>query len=129
MGWLKAIKRWFTGRAADDAARAVEIARQALPIVELVARLTPTRADDEILRLFTLFGLPAVDSFLALPVEARGRALMHAAATQLARIVPGVPGRVLDLAVQMAVVELRGAGAVPAPAPAPAAAPADEVAE
>lgn len=107
MGWMRAILKWFSSRAANDAAQAADLAKKALPVVEWIARLTPTRADDELIRLFQTIGVPAVDAWLAVPVEHRGRALFHAAAHELRRRFPGAADRIIDLAVQMAVVETK----------------------
>lgn len=107
MKWFKRLVGYFTGRALDDIARAAELAKKALPIVTFVAALTPTRADDEIIALFKKYTIPGVEAWLALPKEQRGRALMQAAASQLKRVAPDEADRVIDLAVQIAVVQLR----------------------
>jgi len=109
MGWFRAIRKWFTANAVNDASMAADLAKKAIPIVRIVARLTPTRVDDEIVRLFETFGIPKIDAWLELPIESRGRALFHAAAHELKRWAPGTVDRVIDLAVQMAVVEVKAA--------------------
>lgn len=106
MGFLKKMFGWltkyFSTRAEADLAKTRDLVGIALPIVELVTKLTPTRADDEIIALFKQFALPHVDAFLALPRDKRGLALLDVASTLLARQEPGVASRILHTAVQLA---------------------------
>jgi hypothetical protein len=104
MNWLMKIGSWFGGRYMRDA---VVLAEQALPIVRLVAKLTPTRADDEILRAAHELGVPIAKQWLALEPSERGRALLQIASSALKARVPSAAGRVIDLAVQLAVVRMR----------------------
>jgi hypothetical protein len=48
-----------------------------------------------------------VDAWLALSANQRGRALLHVASTRLKRITPDSADRIIDLAVQLAVVQMR----------------------
>lgn len=98
---------YVTGRAAQDITAAVELVKDALPLVRTIAALTPTRADDELVKLFDHFAMPQVDAWLALSANQRGRALLHVASTQLKRITPDSADRIIDLAVQLAVVQMR----------------------
>lgn len=111
MKWIKAfylkMLAYVSGRAAQDIAAAVELTKLALPIVQRVAILTPTRSDDELLRLFQDYAVPGVENWLQLPEAQRGRALMQVAATQLKRVAPDTVDRIIDLAVQAAVVQSR----------------------
>jgi hypothetical protein len=111
MKWLKRffarIGSYLSGRAVRDAEAGIELLRFALPIVKHIADITPTRADDEIVRLFEAYGIPAVDRWLSLPVEHRGRALMHVAAVALKRITPDSVDRIIDFAIQAAVLEVK----------------------
>lgn len=107
MKWFLKLFSYFQGRAADDVARALEVSKSALPIVARIATLTPTRMDDEIIALFQHFAVPNVEAWLKLPVEERGRALMQVAAQELKRVAPGTTGRIIDLAVQFAVIQMR----------------------
>lgn len=107
MKWFLKLFSYFKGRAADDVARALEISKSALPIVQLIAALTPTRMDDEIIALFQRFAVPNVEAWLRLPMEERGRALMQVAALELKRRTPEATGRIIDLAIQFAVVQMR----------------------
>lgn len=113
MKWIKTfylkMLSYVSGRAAQDIATAVELTRLALPIVQRVAALTPTRSDNELVRLFQEYAVPGVHAWLQLPREQRGRALMQVAATQLKRVAPDTVDRIIDLAVQAAVVESRAA--------------------
>ncbi len=98
---------YVTGRAAQDITAAVELLKDALPIVRTIAALTPTRADDELVKLFEHFAIPQVEAWLALSANQRGRALLHVASTRLKRITPDSADRIIDLAVQIAVVQMR----------------------
>jgi hypothetical protein len=104
MNWIMKIGSWFGGRQMRDA---VGLAEQALPIVRLVAKLTPTRADDEILRAAEELGVPIAKQWLALEPSERGRALLQIASSALKARVPSAVGRVIDLAVQLAVVQMK----------------------
>lgn len=77
---------YASGRAAQDIAAAVELTKLALPIVQRVAVLIPTRSHDKIVRLFQHYAVPGVEAWLQLPQAQRGRALMQVAATQLTRV-------------------------------------------
>ena len=117
MNWIKSLSlklfSYFSGRASRDVAAAVDLTKMALPIIERIAAMTPTRSDDEIVRLFREYAIPHADRWLALPSEQRGRALMQVAAIQLKRLTPDPADRIIDLAVQLAFVQFRadeGAG-------------------
>jgi hypothetical protein len=85
--------------------RAAELVPIALPIVESITWLTPTRADDELVELFARYALPEIDAFLALPREDRGMALLKVATSLLAPKAPkGTPTHILNAAVDLAVV-------------------------
>ena len=111
MKWIKSLSRklaaYFSGRASQDVSAAIEMIALALPIVERIAALTPTRSDDEIVRLFREYTIPQAETWLALPREQRGRALLQVAAVQLKRLTPDAADRIIDLAVQLAVVQFR----------------------
>ncbi len=104
MNWLMRIGSLLGGRQMRDA---VGLAEQALPIVRLIAVLTPTRTDDEILRAAQELGVPIAKQWLALEPSDRGRALLQIASSALKARVPSAAGRVIDLAVQLAVVRMR----------------------
>lgn len=100
---VSAVRRFVAGdRAKAAVAQAVAMVKQALPIVEAIALLTPTRADDEIVALFKAYGLPAVEKWLELPADRRGAALFEAASQLLARQFPGVLMNIINTSVQMA---------------------------
>ena len=101
---FKAVRRWFSERAMSDIERAAALVGPAIQIVAVVAALTPTRSDDELIELFRHYAVPGVDAWLALPPADRGRALMTVAARELKRLTPDVGDRIIDLAVQLAVV-------------------------
>jgi hypothetical protein len=111
MKWIKSLSRklvaYFSGRASQDVSAAIELIALALPIVERIAALTPIRSDDEIVRLFRDYTIPQAETWLALPREQRGRALLQVAAIQLKRLTPDAADRIIDLAVQLAVVQFR----------------------
>ena len=99
-----AIAKIFGAGGPAEAAvkRALAIVPVALPIVEMIAKATPTRADDEIIALFREHGLPWVEYWLGPPVEKRGAALFQAASLLLVRLVPGMPMNIINAAVQIA---------------------------
>ncbi|MFN0165603.1 MAG: hypothetical protein ACKV22_04155 [Bryobacteraceae bacterium] len=112
MNYLKKLielfSRYFqSGQAEKDLLKARNLVGAALPLVQALATLTPSRSDDEIVALFTQYSLPYVDRFLALPAEKRGLALMDAASTLLGRQHPGTATRILNAAVQMAYMAFR----------------------
>jgi hypothetical protein len=111
MNWIKSFSlrlfSYFSGRASRDVAAAVDLTKMALPIIERIAALTPTRSDDEIVRLFRETAIPHADAWLALPIEQRGRVLMQVAAVQLKRLTPDPADRIIDLAIQLAFVQFR----------------------
>jgi len=104
MNWIMKIGAFVGGRQLRDA---VGLAEQALPVVRLIAKLTPTRTDDEILRAAQELGVPIAKQWLALEPAERGRALLQIASSALKARVPSAAGRVIDLAVQFAVVQMR----------------------
>lgn len=107
MNWIHKIVNFFSKRGMSDIERAAHLMVVAVPIVEMVARMTPTRSDDELIDLFKSYAIPGVEAWLAVPPESRGRALMTVAATALKRITPDKIDRIIDLAVQLAVVEAK----------------------
>jgi len=111
MNWIKSLYRklfaYYSGRASQDVSAAIDLIALALPIVERIAAFTPTRSDDEIVRLFRDYAIPQAETWLALPREQRGRALLQVAAIQLKRVTPDAADRIIDLAVQLAVVQFR----------------------
>jgi hypothetical protein len=100
-GKIVAAFRSDSVRSALDSA--VKLVPKALPIVADIAAMTPTRSDDEILALFTRFGMPYVDQYIALPVQDRGVALAKVATAQLKQIAPAYSSNIIDTAVQLAV--------------------------
>ena len=104
-GFFAKVFRWF---AIDAAQRVAEKVRQycmaALPVVEFIASMTPTRIDDEIIALCKKFGLSNLDKYLALPQEERGEALMAAAISELQKRFPYAPISQLRAAIEFAVV-------------------------
>lgn len=99
------IKRLFTP----------SMARKAYDIVKIVAQLTPTRADDELIALFERYAVPGLAIFIQLPPEQRGVALLEAAATELARHYPAAKRTEIDAAIVSAVGNLKGLTEEPLP--------------
>lgn len=99
---------WFSGNQAQKIAEAIKnYAIAALPVVEFIASLTPTRADDEIVDLFKRLLLPNVEAYLALPKEDRGAALMAAGLSLLQKQFPDVPVSQLRAAIELAVQAMK----------------------
>ena len=96
--------RFFSSDAAQRVAEKIqEYARAALPVVEFIASLTPTRADDEIIALFKRFALGNVEAYLALPQSDRGAALIAAAVAQLQTVYPAASVANLRAGIELAV--------------------------
>ena len=101
---------WFRSEKSQAAlAKAFELVPQALSVVEIVAHLTPTRADDELAQLFRMYAIPYIERYLGLPREQRGEALKHAAVTMLKSQAGtfGVPEHILGAAIELALVKMR----------------------
>jgi hypothetical protein len=85
-------------------ATAYDVMLQALPIVELIASLTPTRADDEIVAMIRKYALPIPLPEGPLSDLDKQNYLANAAFLLVKEQVKaaGVPDNVIDLGVQMA---------------------------
>lgn len=109
--WIKKVfaklAAWFNG---DQPAKVMEIAKTALPFVSAFATLTPTRADDELIRLFERYGLPSVDRWLTFPQNERGIALAWGVSRLLAKKYPSMPTRIIRWAVETAYNMYRESG-------------------
>lgn len=116
-GFTKAFA-WLNGPGKHSIETIMDIAQQALPVVEFIASLTPTRVDDEIIALFKVYGLPMAkaQSWLQFAQSERGGALLEAATAELRRRFPGLPDHVLQTAIQLAVVALKQQNASDNPA-------------
>lgn len=104
------IKVWqfINGPSGEKVAKLiVQMSITALPIVEAIAAITPTQADDEIIALFKKYALPGVEKYLAFPPGQRGIALSDAAVSELAKDFPGTPTYLLKLAVEQAVAKYK----------------------
>lgn len=100
---FKYLWRLFTGDRLRSILQNVDrLVGVALPVVEEIAALTPTRTDDEILALFKRFRVE-VEGWLGLPQDQRGAALMHVATQQLQRLYPALPVNEIQSAIQLAV--------------------------
>jgi hypothetical protein len=82
---------------------------KALPVVKMIAALTPTRADDVIIMLFEKYAVPNVNAFLILPEKDRGPALLEVATTIVEKQMEGVDNSIVKAGVQFAVVQLKAA--------------------
>lgn len=100
--------KFLTGANGQKFAdRMKEIYNQAMPLVRLIASLTPTRTDDEIIALFDMFVVPNVDWYLALPVDKRGSALLEVAVTQMQKQFPSAPIWLLKDIIGRAVTDMK----------------------
>lgn len=99
---------FFTSDKAQAIAQEIlKYAQAALPIVEFIARMTPTGIDDEIIQLFKRFGLANVEAYLAVPQTGRADALLNAAVAQLQKKYPEAPVSQLRAAVELALQKYR----------------------
>lgn len=108
MNLFKKIFKYLSTRGMSDVEKAAKLVIIAVPIVDMVARLTPTRSDEELVALFQTYAVQGVEAWLALPTKDRGRALMTVAAAALKRLTPRTLDRIIDLAIQLAVLEVKG---------------------
>lgn len=105
--WLSSVWSFITGDRLRLVFQKIDaMVQTALPIVEEIAALTPTRTDDEIIRLFKKYELDA-RTWVVLPNEQRGAALMYAATKQLEKQYPTVPWNQLQSAAQLAVTVIK----------------------
>ena len=103
-GFFQKVFSFFTSDKAQAIAQKIQdYAAAALPVVEFIASITPTRADDEIIALFKRFALPKVEAYLALPKADRGAALIAAAQAELQKRFPDAPISQLRAAIELAV--------------------------
>lgn len=87
-----------------------ELVQVAMPIVQLVAALTPTRADDEIVALIYKYALPVAIPREPLTDAEKGAVLKTAAVTILRNQLHSPPAdSILDTAVQMAFLAFKNA--------------------
>ena len=101
--FFKRVAGWFgDGNAVKKVLdQAYGLLTAALPIVEDIAKLTPTRADDEIVALIRKWGLK-LHVLTYTDERSKGLFLHQIAAASLKRVFPGMPNSVIDLAVQLA---------------------------
>lgn len=107
LGFFKKLWRFVTGDKLKGILQRIDnMVGVALPIVEEVAALTPTRSDDEIVALFKRFRI-TVEGWLGLPQDQRGAALLHAATSEIGKLYPNVPVSQIQTAVQLAVTVMK----------------------
>lgn len=112
MKWLapfKAIWKFINGSKAEASFNRIDsMIEVALPIVKRIAELTPTRDDDEILKLFTDFGLGVpLAAWRMLPLDERGKVLLSVGEKALAKQFPQAPINEISSAVSLAVSALK----------------------
>ena len=107
MSWLKRIWEWlrrlFRPDFGERIQRGLEAAapyiERAYEVVALIAALTPTRADDEILEAARRLG---IIEFFVDPLADRGEILRRLALEALKRLFPQAPERQLNRAIEVA---------------------------
>ena len=98
--------RYFRGGQAEKAFNAA--VDKAMPVVRTLVKITPTRADDEILAAYDRYQVRAyVDQIRATPADKRGYLLLQLATDVLAREFPELPTHILDNAVGAAVTQVK----------------------
>lgn len=112
MNFLKSFFKSLTGIFKSGAAEKVfnkvaELVPKALPIVETIAALTPTRTDDEIVALFEAYGVPLLVKLTDMPAEKRGYLLLDVATETMKKRYPGTSTSVINSAVQLAVAAIK----------------------
>ena len=103
---FSSILHWFQGshpkvQAALD--QAAHIAQVALPIVEQIAALTPTRTDDEIIAAYKHFAVPVIDAQVSGGIGGAGAALLSLGTAVVQAQFPGLPVSLVQTGVQLAV--------------------------
>lgn len=106
------MKQWF-GKLINFARglfgdRVSVLVEEAFEIVSLIAKLTPTRTDDEIVAMLASLNLPKREEWLKLPIEDRGFLLLKAASDVMSLKLPHLPYALIMSAVQLAVARLKG---------------------
>lgn len=102
--FLSRIVGIFKSGKAEKAFNAVaDLVPRAQPIVETIAALTPTKADDEIVAAYNRFGVPLLKQIDTTPAEDRGYLLLGLATQVLSKRYPGVATNILQSAIQLAV--------------------------
>lgn len=105
MSWLsrlwKSLKKVFSGDTADLIVRGVDATSQYLPeiyqVVKWIAEMTPTRADDELIRVAERLGVPAI-----LGSHDRGAAIAAMVIEWARRKWPNAPIRRIRRAIEIA---------------------------
>ena len=113
MNWLKrffgSIKNYlFSGEAEKRAEQVLNLVDNAMAMVRVIARMTPTRSDDELIKLYDTYAVPNVQIWLGLPPEKRGPALMEVGVSALSKAVPSVERDVVRMALQTAFFIIKG---------------------
>lgn len=104
-GWI-----WKIISNPDTARLILDVAKQATAVVEVIAKLTPTRSDDELIALWRLYGLANIEKWLAFPIAERGAALLEAARAALLmenNDLERISQSTLNAGIELAVVEYK----------------------
>lgn len=110
----KVVSVFSSGEGQKAFDTVVALVPKAMPIVRVVAALSPTMADDQIVALLDQVHLEAwTEAYLKLPVSDRGPALQHAAANVLGTMSPGTSRPILNAAVELAVVAMKSEAPTP----------------
>lgn len=108
MNWIAKFTNWMRWLYGDRTLMLVQrMTQEALPVVRIIADLTPTRADDTIVRLCERFMLPALEWYLTIPEESRGIVLADIAVREVNKKFPNAATHQLRLSVEAAVAALR----------------------
>ena len=95
------VAAWFgSGRAETDFNKALALVPKVAPVVEQIAILTPNRSVQELAAAYEHYGVPISADLLEAPGLEKGYLLLNLATTVLAVLVPGVPTRLIQLAIQ-----------------------------
>lgn len=98
--WLK------SDSAKNVVATITRISEEAVPVIEAISRMTPTRRDDEIVGAYLHYGEPLLVQLNNGPVAARN-ALLELATQVLAKQFPGAATYMIQNAVTTAVTKTR----------------------
>jgi hypothetical protein len=105
---IQKIAKFFTSGLAEAALNsAAELVPKAIPIVQAIAALAPTKTDQEIAAAFAKYGQEFSTDWLTGPVGQRGALLLQLATQVLAAELPNVATNIINTAVQLAVTGIK----------------------
>lgn len=103
----KVVGFFRSGKAEAAFNQVAALVPYALPVVEAIAKYTPTKTDDQIVAAYQRYGVPLLADLQKTPANQRGYLLLDLAAQVLAEKFPGVATNLLHSAVQVCVTAIK----------------------